>query len=142
MRRTLGVGVVLLLVALLNPSGVSAQQSGSERASRLGQNYPNPFNPTTRIPFQLFDSDFVEGKPAIVTIRILDIFRRPVAIPSALNHAGDAKVENLEYTMAGSYVAYWHGTDRTGQKVASGIYLLELIVNGERAPPIKMLVAK
>lgn len=143
MRRTFGVGVVLLLAALLIPSGASAQQTGSEQASRLGQNYPNPFNPTTWIPFTLVDSDFVDGKPAVVSIRIRDIHLRLVAIPTALNHAGDARVENLEYTMAGSQLAYWDGTDRTGRKVASGIYLLELFVNGERAgQPLKILVAK
>jgi hypothetical protein len=35
----------------------------------------------------------------------------------------------------------WNGLDRFGQKVASGMYLLELVVNGERAPPLKIVVA-
>jgi hypothetical protein len=144
MRRTLGVGVVLLLAALLSPSTVFGQQSSGERAkSRLGQNYPNPFNPTTTIPFELFEEDFVNGKPAVVTIRIYDYLMRPVAIPLAKGHAsGAAAVENLEYTAPGSYQAYWEGTDRFGKKVASGIYLLEVVVNGRREAPKKMVVAK
>jgi hypothetical protein len=142
MRRTLGVGVVLLLAALFMPSDVSAQQSSDQRANRLRQNYPNPFNPTTRIPFDLYEEDLVRGK-AVVSIRIKDILGRLVANPAAMNHPdGDVQVEELEYTTSGSKEAYWNGLDRYGRKVASGIYLLELIVNGERAPPKKIVVAK
>lgn len=144
MRRTLGVGVVLLLATLLIPSTAFGQQGGSERAkSRLGQNYPNPFNPTTTIPFELFEEDFVNGRPAVVSIRIYDYLMRPVAVPMAKGHpSGATAVENLEYTAPGRYEAYWEGTDRLGRKVSSGIYLLEVVVNGERAPPKKMVVAK
>ena len=134
---------VNVLVALLVPGAASGQQNTSERANRLGQNYPNPFNPTTRIPFVLLDEDFVDGRPAVVSIRIRDVLGRLVAVPTALKHSeGNVKVENLEYTLAGPQEAYWDGMDRSGRKVASGIYLLELIVNGERMPPRKMLVAK
>jgi hypothetical protein len=143
MRRMIGVGVVLLLAALLIPSGVSAQQRSGERANRLGQNYPNPFNPTTTIKFVVLDDDVAGGKPAVVTVRIRDILGRLVAIPEAMNHpSGNVAVENLEYTTAGEKLAYWNGIDRLGRKVASGRYLLELIVNGERSPPRLMVVAK
>jgi hypothetical protein len=144
MRRTLGVGVVLLLAFLLIPSAASGQQSSQERAkSRLGQNYPNPFNPTTRIPFILWEEDFASGRPAVVSIRIHDILGRPVATPQALRHPnGDVLVENLEYTTPGAWEAYWDGMDRAGNKVASGMYLLVLVVNGERAPPRPIVVAK
>jgi ABC-type dipeptide/oligopeptide/nickel transport system permease subunit len=143
MKRTIGVGIVLLLAALLVPSGVSAQQAGNERANRLGQNYPNPFNPTTYVPFSLTDEDLVGGRPAVVSIYIRDIMGRLVASPSAMHHPdGDVVVERLEYTMAGPKLAYWNGTDRFGRKVASGMYLLELVVNGERVSTRKIVVRK
>jgi ABC-type dipeptide/oligopeptide/nickel transport system permease subunit len=66
-----------------------------------------------------------------------------VASPSAMHHPdGDVVVERLEYTMAGPKLAYWNGTDRFGRKVASGMYLLELVVNGERVSTRKIVVRK
>lgn len=144
MRRFWSVAVVLLVATLLGAADAAAQQRTGDppRKSRLGQNYPNPFNPTTKIPFALLESDFVEGKPAVVTIRILTILMELVAYPQALSHPeGNATVDRLEYTMPGTYEAYWDGTDRTGRKVASGPYLLELTVNGERQTRT-MVVAK
>ncbi|CAN5688797.1 hypothetical protein BH23GEM9_BH23GEM9_14290 [soil metagenome] len=144
MRRTLGVGVVLLLAILFMPSDVWGQQSGERAKSRLGANYPNPFNPETRIPFDLFDEDFVGGRPVVVSIRIRSVMGEVVAIPAALNHpdGNGVEVNNLQYTTPGEKTAYWNGLNRSGRKVASGIYYVELVVNGERAPPRQIVVAK
>jgi hypothetical protein len=99
---------------------------------QLGINYPNPFNPDTRIPFDLFEKVFVDGRPATVTIRIFDILRQYVASPTALAHpAGDgAVVLDLEYATPGRYEAYWNGRNRLDSSVPSGVYILELTVNG------------
>ena len=142
MRRAIGVGVVLLLLALLSPDGLLAQTKG--RGFSLKGNYPNPFNPTTTIPFELLPELFEQGKPATVSIRIYNVLEQLVAVPKAMRHPrGDGlPVENLEYNQAGSYEAYWDGTDRTGRKVASGIYYYVLVVNGEKAPPRRMVVTK
>jgi hypothetical protein len=144
MRRTLGVGVVLLLALLLIPSAVSGQQSGGERATRLGANYPNPFNPQTTIPFTLLEEDFVAGRPVVVSIRIRNILGQLVAVPRALHHPEGNRVEvqNLHYTTPGVKEAYWDGLTTTGQKVASGPYVLELVINGVRQPPRTIMVAK
>jgi hypothetical protein len=147
MRRTLGVGVVLLLVLLFMPSGAQAQQSGSGSdgaRSRLLPNYPNPFNPTTRIPFMILESDLTGGRPAIVTIRIRNPLGEVVGVPRALNHpAGNgAEVLNLEYTTSGVHEAYWDGVNLRGVKVASGLYVIEQWVNGERMTPRTIVVAK
>lgn len=146
MRRSMGVGVVLLLALGLFPMTLLGQGLESSRRPRvqLGQNYPNPFNPTTRIPFTLPAEMFESGKSAVVTIRIYNALQQLVAVPKALNHpsAGEGLVQNLEYTAPGDYEAYWDGTDKYGVKVASGVYYLWLEVNGERAPPKKMVVAK
>jgi len=146
MRRTLGVGIVLLFLALLIPGAAQAQQSpaGQKPGFRLGLSYPNPFNPEVTIPFELDPELFTGGRPVVVTMRIKDILGRLVAIPAALNHpdGNGAKMDNLEYTTSGPMKAYWDGTDRYGRKVGSGMYLLETIVNGERLPPQKLVVTK
>lgn len=139
MRRSLGVTLVLISAVLL-PESVSGQQVGvavgaqqePESGFELGRNYPNPFNPDTRIPFDLFEGVFPEGRPANVTIRIFNILRQYVASPTALGHpAGDGTpVVDLEYTSPGHYEAYWDGRDRSESLVASGVYILELMVNG------------
>jgi hypothetical protein len=135
MGRTLGVGVVLLLALLLFPSDSFGQQSNERARSRLGQNYPNPFNPETRIPFEILPEDLASGKPAVVSIRISNVLGQLVAVPAAMNHPDGNGVEvlNLEYTTPGRKEAYWNGLNRSGNKVASGMYYVELVVNGERS---------
>lgn len=143
--------VFLVLLSLLLVPGVAmAQQQGGagtgadpEAGFRLGQNYPNPFNPETRIPFELFEDAFVEGRPATVSIRIYNMLLQYVGSPTALNHpAGDGTpVIDLEYTTPGRHEAYWDGRDRSGAHVASGVYLVELTVNG-RSQIMKMFVSK
>ncbi len=139
MRRSLGVTLVLLSAAFL-PHTALGQQVGAtvgaqqepESGFELGRNYPNPFNPDTRIPFDLYGNAFPEGRPANVTIRIFNILRQYVASPTALGHpAGDGTpVVDLEYSSPGHYETYWDGRDRSGSYVASGVYILELTVNG------------
>jgi hypothetical protein len=146
MRRVFGVGVVLLLGFGILSTPVSAQ-SGSgnrDRGFQLEQNFPNPFNPVTKIPFILRDEAFRDGKQAVVTIRVYNVLRQLVAVPTALDHpSGNATpVEHLEYVTPGRHVAYWDGLDKDGRKVASGIYFVLMWVNGEQAPPLKVTVRK
>ena len=82
MRRTLRVLVVLLSL-ICAAEGVSAQDMGRGAQDRgangiqLGQNYPNPFNPETTIPFALGEELFVDGRPAVVSIRICLLYTSP-----------------------------------------------------------------
>lgn len=150
MRRIVCVIAVLLSAAVL-PLGAEAQQGGSigeeeeeeQEVFRIGTNRPNPFNPETRIPFELFDGAFQDGQPAIVTARIYNALVRYVASPTALNHpAGEGTpVIDLEYQFPGEHELYWDGRDRSGNSVASGIYVLELTVNG-KSRMIRMYVSK
>lgn len=150
MRRFSSVGVILLLaLGILSvplygqDAGGGPPPGGRERGFRLEQNYPNPFNPSTRIPFYLDAGMFEEGVPVVVSIRIYNVLQQLVAIPTALNHpeGSGVPVDQLVYTVAGAQEAFWDGRDRNGREVASGIYYLQLIVNGESRVR-KMVVAK
>ena len=109
---------------------------------RLEQNYPNPFNPETRIPFELADELFDEG-PATVSIRIFNILNQFVAAPVALSFPGGEGLPllQLEYASPGRYEAFWDGRDRNGRQVASGVYFVQMVVNG-RTAWMKMFVTK
>ena len=149
MRRVLGVLSVLLLL-FCTAEVVSAQdpgrnsQNGQVNGFQLEQNYPNPFNPETTIPFTLGEELFVDGRPAVVSIRIFNILTQLVAYPVALGHpSGEGvEVDQLEYMQPGHYEAYWDGTDQMGRQVASGIYLMQLTVNGLKPLTRKMYVMK
>jgi len=149
MRRTLSVLSVLLFL-FCAAGGVSAQAPGSDsqrgqaNGFQLDQNYPNPFNPETTIPFTLREELFVEGRPAVVSIRIFNVLAQLVAHPVALRHTSGAgvAVDQLEYMQPGRYEAYWDGTDQMGRQVASGIYLMQLSVNGLKPLTRKMYVLK
>ncbi|MEX0935662.1 MAG: hypothetical protein WD013_02075 [Gemmatimonadota bacterium] len=139
MGRSIGVIFVLLSAALL-PQAAEAQGVGASVGAQqaqdsgfyLGRNFPNPFNSETRIPFDLYEEAFPEGRPATATIRIYNILRQYVASPTAMGHPGGDGVEivNLEYSAPGHYEAHWDGRDRSGSYVASGVYIVELTVNG------------
>lgn len=147
MRRGFCVGVVLLLVGLVAPSEVQGQgtdpQGFRDSGFRLGQNYPNPFNPETRIPFELGEPLFESGGTVRVTLRIYNVLQQLVAVPTALNHpqGNGVPVQDLVYDSPGEKVAYWDGRDRTGRQVASGVYYMQLIVDGQSVVR-RMIVAK
>ena len=131
--------------------GISAQaQPGDtvptgepESGFTLGQNYPNPSNPETRIPFELHEGLFSDGGTAIVSFRILNLLRQPVATPTALSHpSGQAPLDGLEYSSPGRYEAYWDGRDQFGREVASGIYFIVVIVNGAEVAVDRLLVGR
>ena len=63
--------------------------------------------------------------------------------PTALGHTqGEGlPIEDLEYDAPGRFEAYWDGTDRSGAQVASGVYFVQLVVNGETRVR-KMFVTK
>lgn len=145
MRRTLGV--LSVLSCLFWAAGAVAAQdarSGQTNGFQLGENYPNPFNPETTIPFTLGEGLFVDGRAVVVSIRIYNILTQLVAHPVALGHpSGEGiEVDQLEYYQPGEYEAFWDGTDQMGRQVASGIYLMQLSVNGLKPLTRKMLVLK
>jgi hypothetical protein len=142
MRCRLIVVVVLLLVLPIAAAPAEAQESGGDGVkSRIVEIQTTPYGASILIPFTLIEADFDEGRPVVVTIRIRNLLGQLVAVPIALGHPdGAVAVDELEYATPGHREAYWHGLDRTGHRVAAGVYLLELVVNGERAPPQRIMV--
>lgn len=122
----------------------SAQDPTRPRVGfELEANYPNPFNPETTIPFTLSDELFTGGASVVVTVRIFNLLSQLVAYPVALAHPVGAGVEvrALEYAQPGRHETFWDGTDQSGRQVASGIYLLQISVNGQTGMR-KMIVQK
>ena len=77
----------------------------------LYQNYPNPFNPSTTIRF--FLKNDAEASLTIYDVNgklILNLFEG--------------------FQSAGSKSFFWNGTNQSGQKVTTGIYIYRLAVNG------------
>ena len=147
MSRLIKVGAFLLVLLALNPFTAAAQDTGSD-ASRgtdtgfeLEQNYPNPFQSTTRIPFVLGPTLFADGQPVTVTMRIFNVLQQFVGNPTTLNHpsGNGVPVNELVYDRPGRKEAFWDGRDLNGRQVASGVYILQVIVDGQR-DTMKMIV--
>jgi len=87
----------------------------------LGDAYPNPFNPGTRLDFSLPDAGHAR-------VRVHDVRGRLVA----------TLVDELR--PAGFQTVRWEGRDRSGQAVASGMYLARLEYGGEsRTVPMTLV---
>ena len=88
----------------------------------LNQNYPNPFNPKTKISFHI-------PRMEQVSLIVYDIQGRMVD-----------QLVNRQLT-AGKHEVVWHGTNRDGNSVASGVYVYVLQV-GDRVMRKKCLFLK
>jgi len=93
----------------------------------LLQNFPNPFNPETWIPYQLAEN-------ADVSINIYNVSGKLI------------KTLHLGQKEAGFYMireksAYWDGRNKSGERVASGVYFYQLKA-GEFSAVRKLVIAK
>jgi len=77
----------------------------------LHQNYPNPFNPATTIEYAL-------PRPARVSMRVYNLLGQEIA--TLVNDWQDS----------GYLEIVWHGRDRAGRSVASGVYFAVLYADG------------
>jgi hypothetical protein len=128
---------LVLALGLLTPKSASGQsgaqaeqpQPRGRKSGSLGQNFPNPFNPETRSPFGIECADG-GGGDHVVSVHIYNVLAQLVAVP-VLEGPGQV-TENLRLP-CGNFVAFWDGKVRsTGREAASGIYIYELVVDGER----------
>lgn len=113
------------------------QQPRGRKSGSLGQNFPNPFSPDTRIPFGIECADGTAEH--VVSVHIYNVLAQLVAVP--VLEGPEKAAENLRLP-CGNFVAFWDGRVRsTGRQAASGIYIYELVVDGERTAK-KMIVDK
>jgi len=111
-----------IIVTVLSPLDVEQDNDLIPVEYSLYQNYPNPFNPNTLIRYSI-------PKRSLVNITVFDITGR--------------QVRTLENTnrRPGHYSVEWDGTDQSGNKVASGIYLYRMTA-GNYSENCKMLLLK
>jgi len=105
----------------------TAQTSSGARLPQsfsLHQNYPNPFNPSTTIAYELA---FTGGRP----VR-LDVY-------NMLGQRVRTLVDRVQ--PGGRYTIVWEGRNETGERVASGVYLYRLTVDGSSSSH-KMVLLK
>jgi len=102
----------IYLVAAQTSDGITAvreerDQSGVPREFALDPNYPNPFNSSTTIRYRI-------AEPGRVRLEIFDIQGQKVKT------LADGDVG------PGVYQVEWDGTDASGKRVATGVYLARL----------------
>ena len=97
----------VLTVTFTTTSQVDDETGTPPAKFELAQNYPNPFNPSTVIRYDLRELSHVK----------LAIYSLSGAHVRILVH---------ERQEAGSRQIMWDGTDETGKRVSSGIYLYRL----------------
>lgn len=86
--------------------GVEETNAGVPGNYELAQNSPNPFNPATTIDYGIPD-----GVSGNVTLKVFDL--RGAVVKTLVNHAGSP----------GMYSVVWDGTDTSGNRVSSGVYI-------------------
>ena len=142
-HRWAALALVLALCAVPTKQAAGQETAPQPRGRKLGvlgQNYPNPFNPETHIPFSI-TYEGCSGQH-VVSIRIYNVLAQLVAVPKLEGEIGvNRPVTNLSLP-CGSYTTFWDGKVlNTGKEAASGVYLYELVVDGERTAR-KAFVAK
>ena len=108
-------------------ASLAANFSTRPTGARLLQNYPNPFNPETWIPFEL-------DATADVAVRVY-------GIGGELVRQIDLGSRDAGYHVSRDDAAYWDGRNATGETVAGGVYLYELIA-GDRRDIRRLVVLK
>jgi len=148
--------VLVLALCAMTPRYAAGQIGTTPRGHKLkgtlGPNFPNPFNPETTIPFTV--EGCADGNEQVeVSVRILNVVAAVVAIPvfagpsagstaNVSTSLNKQPMRNLRVP-CGSYNTYWDGNNqRTGKEAASGVYIVQLFLNGERAWSRKIFNAK
>lgn len=82
----------------------------SHKSFELNQNYPNPFTPSTRITYTVPSTEAGIG----VTLQVYDLLGREVR----------TLIDGTQ--TAGQHSLEWDGTNCSGEKMESGVYLYQL----------------
>ena len=149
MTRARPVLLIFFLAAgSLPPPQLRAQTAearsppGDPQGFVLEQNYPNPARPETWIHFRLNPSLFESRDVVVATMRIVNSLNQVIVIPEAADHPNGRGVRllNLAYSEPGLKAAYWDGKDASGAEVPSGVYYIQLSVQGEEEPRTRKLI--
>ena len=124
------VGLNDLLIVINDLEGGAAPPAPTDVSENaLLPNYPNPFNPETWIPYQLKEAANIQiniYSAAGILIRRLWLGYQPSG-----------------YYVTQPRAAHWDGRNENGERVASGIYFYELVIDGTSFPVLqKMLIVK
>jgi len=114
--------VVLGYYKVATITGISKDKYVLPTKFALNQNYPNPFNPSTTISYDIPQT----GK---VVLKIYNILGQEVK--TLLNNV----------VTPGRYQMTWNGDNNFGRKLASGIYLYQMIYNKQQVVK-KMVLLK
>ncbi len=142
-HRWAALGLVLALgafqPAVAAGQGLHGLPQG-RKVGTLGQNYPNPVTTETFIPFAIEDCDADAARVQhVVSLRVYNVLAQPVAIPLL---QGPGEVLTNVKLACGQYVAYWDGKLKgSGRMAAPGVYVYELVVDGQRTAR-KMIVGR
>ncbi|MBL7959600.1 T9SS type A sorting domain-containing protein [bacterium] len=104
-------------------TGIAKALSELPTTFKLSQNYPNPFNPSTKIRYEL---------PNTETVSLVIYNTLGQVVKTLVSHRAQA---------IGVYEINWDGTNQIGQSVASGIYIYRLQA-GRAVKTKKMLLIK
>jgi hypothetical protein len=109
----------------------------------LQQNRTTSFNPVTTIPFTLSGQLFLKGHRPVVSVRIYNVLAQLVAVP-VLGRTGkalDSLALSCPTQLGCAYSAYWDGfVAHTGKPAASGVYIWQLVVDGQRGTTRKIVL--
>ncbi len=111
---------VRLVRTAAQPTGQNEPKRRNPNPFRLG-NHPNPFNPHTAVHFSLPAATFVE----------ITIFNLRGQLVKTLI-SGDF--------IAGDHQATWDGTNQSGGRVASGLYICQMIAGDQRQQSMMTLI--
>ena len=107
-------------------SGIEERKCIPGEPFGLNQNYPNPFNPSTKITYTVPSTEAGIG----VSLRVYDLLGREViTLIDGIAEAGEYSVE-------------WDGTNSSGSKVESGVYLYRLNSDNGFVETMKMTLLR
>jgi len=113
---------LLLLVGGMSTNVLESNNEFLPSKIQLYQNYPNPFNPETTIKFDIKNTNNV----SLIVYNLL---------------GQKVKILTNEQLSSGSYTVKWDGKSDSGELVPSGMYILQMISNGNQLSK-KMVMLK
>ena len=132
----------VLLIGTLDAAALTAQDPQTLPGRESGAQRDNTRARDVLIPFQVGESPCMDRTRAIpVTMWIYNVLAQPVAVATLIvTPESDPVPPGFEgrplYRLplpCGRYVARWDGHHTTGRRLPPGVYVADLVVDGQRA---------